>query len=173
MQSIVTSPFIPHSVPKAWQPIIDGVAAFKTQFDADFNQINKDLSGKLDQMANTVKEKGNLKARVVAELVTTPPSSPTTTVAQPPATTLPAIPAAPPVASIATQPDQSVSPFAATSDIADMKIKVHVEFNDDKMNDLIEARVQEILTGPIVFNNPVGQRYRAGTYRIRFEEASK
>jgi len=177
-KAIKESPVYPQSMPPAWAQILVGVKLFKDQLNIDFDAIIKDLSSKLDQMANAAKEKGKLKAELELETSVSEAASSTNSsvnVAAPvaPAVSTPTAAPAPAMPVIEATNTPVASPLTATADIADMKIKVHVEFNDDKMNDIIDARVQEIITGHITFKNPVDSRYSPGMYRIRFEEANK
>jgi hypothetical protein len=137
-----------------------------------FDQINKDLSGKLDQMVNTVKEKGNLKARVAADFIAQP-SPPPAVAAKPPASSPPPLPAPPPPALPQPPATSDTSLSTTTAETTDMKIKLHFEIDGDKMNEMIGARVREIITHPIEFDLPVAGLYRPGSYRIKFVEASK
>jgi hypothetical protein len=175
--AIKNSKLYPKSVPPAWQEILNGIDLFKKEFDAKIDQIVKDLSGKLEQMALTVKEKGKFKAGLEVETVENSPiaspSRETGTTAQPPAVVVPLTAPVAVTPTVATPAATEVNPITATAETTDMKIKLHFEIDGDKMNNMIDLRIQELVTGQITFNNPVGGIYRPGTYRIRFEEANK
>lgn len=163
-------PLLTRSMPPLWANVLEGMGLFKTEFDKILDSVDKSLSNTLDNMSKKVNEKGKLEAGLVIETTESSAGSPTAVV-QPPAALIPPVPAAPaPATPAASAP--AGSPATATAETTDMKIKLHFEIDGDKMKNMIDLRVHEIITGQITLFAPVGGN-RPGGYRIKFVEASK
>jgi len=166
-------PLLKQSMPPLWANVLEGMGLFKTEFDKILDSVDKSLSNTLDNMSKKVNEKGKLKAGlIIDETEISKESDKSPVVAQPPATAIPSASATTAASPPEAAPAPTGGPLTATAETTDMKIKLHFEIDGDKMNNMIDLRVQEILTGQITLFAPVGG-YRPGGYRIKFVEASK
>lgn len=170
--STAVLPLLPRSMPPLWAKVLEGMGLFKTEFKKILDSVDTSLSSTLDNMSKNVDQKGNFRTVLVIETKETSTAANSAAVAQPPKAPVPPAPAVDDAGVPASAPAPTESRSTATAETTDMKIKLHFEIDGDKMNDMIDLRVQEIITGQITFLTPVGGN-RPGGYRIKFVEASK
>jgi hypothetical protein len=163
-------PILQSSMPPLWANVLGGMGLFKTEFDKILDSVDTSLSSTLDNMSKKVDQKGKIKADFNIETTESSSTAVIPAVAQPPTTAIPPASATTAASLPEAAPAPTGGPLAATAETTDMKIKLHFEIDGDKMNNMIDLRVHEILTGQITLIAPVGG-YRPGGYRIKFVEA--
>ena len=152
------------------------IKIIETDFDKTFDKMHDALFGNLDKMPKVtdIGFRKWAKGHVLLPEIESKPAADTFSVtAKPPTASVQPPPPAPTPSPAPVASTSAGRPLPATAETTDMKIKVHVEFDNNKMNELIVAHVQDIITGQINFNSPVGQKYTPGPYRIVFEQAGK
>jgi hypothetical protein len=180
----VMRPLLPQSMPPLWQKVLDGMSLFRAGMSESFDETRAVLATKMDGIANVESDKsralfsgikGSLdqinemegKISEAGELSITTTSMAPTRVATP---TLPPSPVELMPAAAAALIPATTTAEAPSTTTTDMKVKIHLDLDTANLENLIEAKVTEVLKGNIVISTPSG-KYGPSTYRVVLEEA--
>jgi hypothetical protein len=182
--AIEKSGLTPKSVPPVWQKVLDGMSLFRGGMSESFDETRALVATKMDGIANVESDKsralfsgikGSLdqinemegKISEAGELSITTTSMTPTRVATP---TLPQSPVELMPAAAAALIPATTTAEAPSTTTTDMKVKIHLDLDTANLENLIEAKVTEVLKGNIVISTPSG-KYGPSTYRVVLEEA--